>query len=285
MKNLYDINELTHELSRHGIKLSKGLGQNFLIDPTVCPRMAKMAGIDENTGVIEIGPGVGVLTVEAAKLAKRVVAVELDERLRPILEKNFAPYPNISVVWGDVLKIDLKALIAERFADCERIVVCANLPYYISSPIIMALLEKELPINSITVMVQREAAERFCAPVGSRAAGAVTVSVHYHSVPEMLFIVLPESFLPAPKVDSAVMRLELRSEPPCDVGDVAVFRRIVKAGFSQRRKTLVNSVSSGGFSKEKILAALEELELSPSARIEELTMEQLAALSRSLCKK
>ncbi|MBE6754708.1 MAG: ribosomal RNA small subunit methyltransferase A [Ruminococcaceae bacterium] len=282
MKKLTDIGEVKRALERHGIVLSKGLGQNFLINPTVCPRMAEYCGADDSTGVLEIGPGIGVLTVELAKLAKRVVAIELDERLKPLLEENLEPYPNAQVVWGDAMKLNLPALIEEHFSDCRRVVVCANLPYYITSPIIMMLLEQRLPIESITVMVQKEAAERMCAPVGSRESGAVTVAVHYHSVPSVLFSVSAGSFLPAPKVDSAVMKLEVLQQPPVDAGDEKQFRRLIKAGFSQRRKTLLNAVSAGGFSKEAAAAALDEMGLPRTARLEQLTLEQLAHLNRCL---
>jgi len=282
MKNLTDINEVRGALARHGIILSKGMGQNFLINPSVCPRMAEFSDIDSNTGVIEIGPGIGVLTVELAKLAGKVVAIELDTRLEKLLGENLADYPNAEVVWGDVLEIDLPRLIEEKFSGFSRLVVCANLPYYITSPIIMGLLEQRLPLDCITVMVQKEAAERMCAPVGSRASGAVTVSVHYYCEPKILFKVSAGSFLPAPKVDSAVMRLDILETPPVDVGDEAVFRKLVRAGFSQRRKTLMNSVSSAGFGKEMLGNALDQCGIERTARIEQLTMEQLAALSRAL---
>ncbi len=282
MKNLTDLNEVRNALSRHGIVLSKGMGQNFLINPTVCPRMAELSGADSETGVIEVGPGIGVLTVELAKLAKRVVAIELDDRLKGLLSENLADYPNAEVVWGDVLITVLPALIKEIFSDCGKVIVCANLPYYITSPIVMGLLEQRLPLDSITVMVQREAAERMCADVGSRASGAVTVSVHYYSEPQILFRVSAGSFLPAPKVDSAVMRLDILREPPVDVGSEAVFRRLIRSGFSQRRKTLLNSVSSGGFSKDKLCEVLDECGIERTVRIEQLTMEQLAGLSRKL---
>lgn len=258
------------------------MGQNFLINPSVCPRMAEMSGIDQDTGVIEIGPGIGVLTVELARLAGKVVAIELDRRLEGLLGENLSEYPNAEVVWGDVLKIDLPELIREKFDGYKRLVVCANLPYYITSPVIMGLLEQRLPLDCITVMVQKEAAERMCAQVGSRASGAVTVSVHYYCEPVILFKVSAGSFLPAPKVDSAVMRLDILSEPPVEVGDEAVFRKLVRAGFSQRRKTLINSVSSAGFSKELIGQIIDELGIDRTVRCEQLTMEQLAALSRGL---
>lgn len=282
-KNLTDINVVRSTLERHGIVLSKGLGQNFLINPSVCPRMAELAEVDDKTGVIEIGPGIGVLTVELAVRAKRVVAIELDERLKPVLAEHLAEFDNTEVMWGDVMKIDLHALIKEKFPDCEKIVVCANLPYYITSPIVMMLLEQRLPLRNITVMVQREAAQRMCAPVGSRESGAVTVAVHYYSEPRILFSVSAGSFLPAPKVDSAVMCLAVREQPPVEVVDEAVFKKIIKNGFGQRRKTLVNAISSGGaFDKNAAGDALEAMGLTRTARIEQLTMEQLAELSNRL---
>ncbi len=283
MSNLTDINAIKNMLSKHGVKLQKGLGQNFLCNPTVCPRMAEQSDIDQTTGVIEIGPGIGVLTVELAERAKRVVAIELDERLKPILAENLAPYDNAIVVWGDVMKLDLHELIEQRLGDCERLVVCANLPYYITSPILMKLLEDKLPIDTITVMVQLEAAERMCAPVGSRAAGAVTVAVRYYSEPSVLFRVSAGSFLPPPKVDSAVMRLDLLKTPPVKVSNEQRFFRLVKAGFSQRRKTFVNSVSSdNSFSKAAAIESLTDMGLSADIRMERLTLEQLAELSERL---
>lgn len=283
MNSLTDIKEVRAALESCGIRPSKGMGQNFLINPSVCPRMAKESGIDEHTGVLEIGPGIGVLTCELAKLAQKVVSIELDTRLEPVLAANLAPYPNAEVVWGDVMKLDLPNLIAERFADCERVAVCANLPYYITSPIVMLLLESRLPIESITVMVQKEAADRMCAPVGSRESGAVTVAVSYYAEPEILFGVSAGSFMPAPKVDSAVMRLSIRKAPEFDVGDEKIFRALVRAGFSQRRKTLVNSASTSPlFGKAKLTEALSRLGINPAVRAEKLSMEQLAALSRIL---
>ena len=283
--DLTDINEVRRLLFRHGIKLSKGLGQNFLVNPTVCPRMAGMAA-DSGTGVIEIGPGIGVLTAELARRAKRVVSIELDRRLEPVLAETLADFGNIELLWQDALKTDLAALITEKFSDCDKVSVCANLPYYITSPMIMKLLEDRLPIDSITAMVQLEAAQRICAPVGSRAAGAVTVAVRYYSRPGIVFRVSPGSFLPPPKVDSAVIRLDILRDG--DTGGVAVsdeklFFRMVKAGFAQRRKTLVNAVSSDSlFPKEAVAKALEKLGIDGNARIEQLTMEQLAALSSAL---
>lgn len=282
--NLADFDTLSKILRSEGFNLKKSLGQNFLVDPTVCPEMAASA-CDKNTGALEIGPGAGVLTRELSDAAKKVVAVELDERLRPVLKKTLADKDNVEVIFGDAMKLDLNALIREKFSDCERIAVCANLPYYITSPIIMHLLECRLPIDNITVMVQKEAAERLCAEVGSREAGAVTVAVSYYADAEILFGVGRESFMPPPNVDSAVIRLTLRDKPAVDIRDEAAFFRFVKACFAQRRKTLVNTVSASlGVSKELLRAALGELGLSETARSENLSMKELAFISDYIIK-
>ena len=286
MPSLSDIGTIKDIMQRHGFSFSKGLGQNFLVNPSVCPRMAEMCGANEKTGVLEIGPGIGVLTVELARRAGRVVAVELDDRLIPVLGETLAEYSNVTVIHGDALKLDLARIIAEHFSDCESVAVCANLPYYITSPVIMALLESRLPITSVTVMVQKEAADRICAPVGSRDSGALTVAINYYSQPRMLFKVSAGSFMPPPKVNSAVIRMDVLTEPKYDVGDEKTFFAMVKAGFSQRRKTLANSLTSGGFlSKEEAAQALAEADIAPNARIESLDMEKLARLSKGLSKK
>ena len=277
--NLSDINTVRSLLQKNGFTFKKSLGQNFLINPDVCPEMAA-AACDRNTGVIEIGPGIGVLTAELSARAKRVVAIELDERLKKILPVTLSECDNVEVIYGDVMKTDLKGLIAEKFADCERVAVCANLPYYITSPIVMGLLESRLPIDSITVMVQKEAAERLCAEVGTREAGAVSVAVSYYSEPEILFEVKRDSFMPPPKVDSAVIKLNIRNNPPVAVKDEAKFFRLVRASFAQRRKTLVNTLSNTlSIDKEDIKKALSALGLSETVRGERLTLEELAELS------
>lgn len=280
--NLSDINTVRALLQKNGFTFKKSLGQNFLINPDVCPTMAD-AACDKDTGVIEIGPGIGVLTAELSARAKRVIAIELDERLKKILPVTLSDCENVEIIYGDVLKTDLKALIAEKFSDCSRVAVCANLPYYITSPIVMSLLEGRLPIDSITVMVQKEAAERLCAKVGTRDAGAVSAAVSYYSEPEILFGVDKNSFMPPPKVDSAVIQLHIRDNPPVLVEDEAKFFRLVKACFAQRRKTLVNTVSNtAGIDREKIKEALAQLGLSETVRGERLTLEELAELSNLL---
>ena len=268
----------------NGFTFKKSLGQNFLTDLSVCERMAKRA--DKDTYVLEIGPGAGVLTKQLCREAKRVIAIEIDTRLKPILEKELAGFDNVKVIFADVLKLDLKSLIKEEFGENARVIICANLPYYITSPIIMGILCQRLPVESLTVMVQKEAAERLCAEVGDRAAGAVTAAVRYYSRPEILFLVKKESFVPAPKVDSAVINLEILNEPPVKVLDEKFFMSVVKSCFAQRRKTLLNSVSNTlGISKETIKNALLKLGLSESVRGESLTLSNLADLSNLLYKK
>ncbi len=269
-------------LGRHGFRFSKALGQNFLIDPRVCPRMAAESGAAECAGAIEVGPGLGVLTYELAQVAKKVVAIELDQRLFPVLGETLADCPNVELVQGDVLKLDLHALIQEKFGG-QEVCVCANLPYYITSPVIMGLLEGGLPLKSITVMVQKEAAERICAQPGQRACGAVSVSVHYHSQPQVLFGVSRGSFLPPPNVDSAVIRLDLRREPPVQVADEGWFFRVSRAAFAQRRKTAANSISASlGLPKAQVEAALGAAGIPANARAEQLSLEQFAALVNAL---
>lgn len=278
---LTDMGYIRSLLERHGFRFSKKLGQNFLINPSVCPRMAEACGCTPETGVLEIGPGFGVLTRELSLRAGKVVAIELDDRLLPVLAETLAGRDNVEIVSGDCMKLNLVELLRDRFGD-RPVAVCANLPYYITSPILMNLLESRLPVTGITVMVQKEAAQRLCARPGTREAGAVTLAVQYYAQAETLFSVSRGSFMPAPNVDSAVIRLTVRREPPCAVRDEKQLFRLIRAGFGQRRKTLPNSLSAAGFSREAILAALVASEISPTARAEELTLEQFAALSDHL---
>lgn len=281
MDNLSDIGRVKDLCRRYGFTFSKGLGQNFLVNPTVCPRIAELGGADSETGVLEIGVGFGVLTVELARRAKKVVAVEIDESLRPVLAETLEGYSNIRLIFSDILKLDLPKLIQTEFAGMD-VVVCANLPYYLTSPILMALLEQRLPIRSITVMVQKEAAQRLCAEMGTRECGAVTAAVRWYSKPKVLFQVSRGSFLPPPNVDSTVIRLDLRREPPVQTDEAFLFS-LIRLAFSQRRKTLANPVSSGlHIPKEKVIAALDAIGAKPSARAEELTLLQFAALSDQL---
>lgn len=281
--NLYDINTIKKILSKYGFTFSKALGQNFLIDPDVCPKMAKSLNADDKTGVLEIGPGIGVLTKELGKVAKKVVSIELDKRLLPVLEETLGDYDNIEIVNGDVMELDLKALIEEKFEGCSNIKVCANLPYYITSPIIMMLLESELNIDEIVVMVQKEAGERLCAKVGTRQAGAVSVAVNFYADGEILFDVPRESFMPSPKVDSVVIRLKIGNECKYEIENKKKFFSVVKCAFAQRRKTALNSISNTmGVPKAKLTEIFEELGLDINIRPEKLTMEDLIELSEKI---
>ncbi len=282
MYNLTDISTVKDILARHGFHFSKALGQNFIINPSICPRMAEESGIDGNCGVIEIGAGIGVLTAELAKRAKKVVVIEIDTKLLPILDETLKDFDNIEIINQDVLKTDLAALIKEKF-DGMPVYVCANLPYYITSPVIMALLESRLPIEAITVMVQKEAAQRLCADVGSRLSGAVTVAVDYYAKAEKLFDVSAGSFMPAPKVDSSVIRMDIRKKPEISITNEELFFKMVHAAFGQRRKTASNSISAGsGIPKDVVIKAIEECGFPSSVRAESLSMEELAMLSEKI---
>ncbi len=283
MYNLSDIGTVKNILEKHGFTFSKALGQNFLINPEVCPEMARQAVTGENDGVIEIGAGVGVLTAELCKRAKKVVSIELDKRLLPVLDETLKEFDNFEVVNEDILNVDLHKLIREKFSDCENVSVCANLPYYITSPVIMKLLEDKLPVKQIIVMVQREAADRLTAPVGSRESGAITVAVNYYAEAEKLFNVSKGSFVPSPKVDSAVIRLTVYEKPPIETKDEELFFKTVKAMFMQRRKTALNSVSAGlGVPKDAVARALEMTGLDINIRAEKLTLSQLCEFTNNL---
>lgn len=281
--NLCDYNTVNKILSNHGFSFSKALGQNFLINPEVCPAMADALNADEKTGVIEIGAGIGVLTKELCRVAGRVVTVELDKRLFPVLEETLADCKNLTLIEGDIMKTDISALIKKHFADMNHIKVCANLPYYITSPVIMMLLQSGLNIDEIVVMVQKEAAERFCAPVGSRECGAITAAANYYAEAEILFDVHKSSFMPSPKVDSAVMRLIPRKEKEIQVDNEKHFMAIIKAAFAQRRKTALNCLSNGlGIPKQQVAEALKKLGIDEKARPESFSMQDFANLSKLL---
>lgn len=280
MENLTNLGTIREIMDRFGFTFSKSLGQNFIVNPSVCPRIAELGGVGPETGVLEIGAGFGVLTNELAARAKKVVVVELDSRLLPVLDYTLAEYDNVVVRNQDILKTDLPALLAQEFAGME-VVVCANLPYYITSPILMTLLESRLPVRAITVMVQKEAGERLCAPMPSRACGAVTAAVRYYSEPRVLFPVSRGSFYPAPNVDSMVVRLDVRDRLPLEGKEERRLFRVVRAAFGQRRKTLCNTLSQGlEISKETAAAAIAAVGLKPAARPEELSLEEFIALSR-----
>lgn len=284
--NLCDYTTVNKILSKHGFTFSKALGQNFLIDSSICPAMAEMLNADKNTGVLEIGPGIGVLTKELCRVAGKVIAVELDKRLYPVLDETLSEFDNFELVEGDVMKLNLTELIDNKFSGFDPIKVCANLPYYITSPVIMTLLESNLPIDEIEVMVQKEAAERLCAQIGTRSAGAVSVAVNYYGNAQILFEVGRNSFMPSPKVDSAVIRITLNKQPKYKVEDEKKFFSLVRAAFAQRRKTLVNSLSNSlGISKDKIINAMRQLGLDEGIRAEKLKMEDFVSLCDLLYRK
>lgn len=279
LTNIGTVRDILH---RHGFSFSKGLGQNFLVNPEVCPRIAEMGNAGKGYGILEIGTGIGVLTKELAIRADKVSAVEIDSRLMPVLAETLDGFDNIKIYNEDVMKADLAKIISEDFSGL-RAAVCANLPYYITSPVIMLLLESRLPIDSITVMVQKEAAQRLCAEVGSRESGAITVGVNYYGSVKKLFGVSRGSFMPSPKVDSAVIRIDIDKEPVLNEAEEKFFFQMVKAGFSQRRKTFANSVSSiMGIPKADIYETLSEIGISEAVRIEALTMDELIELSKKL---
>lgn len=277
---LTNIGTIKDLFSRNGFSFSKSLGQNFLINPSVCPNIAEQGGAESGVCALEIGTGVGVLTRELAKRCDKVVAVEIDERLKPILAETLADFDNVSVVFADVMQTDLAALIAEQFGERE-VVICANLPYYITSPVIMKVLESRLPVKSMTVMVQKEAAERICAKPGTRECGAITYAVNYYSEPRTLFRVNRGSFMPSPNVDSAVIRMDIKRERELPEAEEKLLFRIIRAGFSQRRKQLVNPLSAElRLSKAETAALLEKAGLRVSSRAEELTLLDYVVLTK-----
>ena len=278
--DLCDIDQIKSLLARHGFRFSKSMGQNFLIADWVPRDIAAASGAGAGTGVLEIGPGVGPLTVQLAERADRVVCVELDRSLLPILAETLRDAPNAEVVSGDVLNTDIPALVQEKFAGLDPI-ACANLPYNITSPAVTALVEAGC-FSSITVMVQREVARRICAGPGGRDYGAFSIYCQYRTRPELLFEVPPDCFIPAPRVTSAVVRM-VPHPPPAEVDDPDHFFRTVKAAFALRRKTLLNSLSQAGpYPKEALSQALERCGLPENVRGEQLSIPQFTQLSKAL---
>ena len=282
MPTLTDLSTIRDLCARYDFALSKGFGQNFIINPGICPRIAEAAGIGPGWGALEVGPGIGVLTEQLCKRADNVVSIEVDKRLPPLLEETMADYDNFKLILNDVLKVDLKALLAKEFGG-KPVAVCANLPYYITSPILMRLLEEKLPIRNITVMVQKEAAQRLCAAPGTRDAGAISYAVAYYAEPKLLFSVQPGSFYPAPKVTSAVVRMDIRPTPAVQVEDEAGYFALVRAAFGQRRKTAANAIAGGlNLPKEKVIAAIESAGFDARIRPEALTLEDFAKIQQAL---
>ena len=285
MINVTDIQVMKPLLAVHGFHFSKAKGQNFLTAAWVPQQIAEDAGVDETAGVLEIGPGIGPLTQQLALRAGKVCAVELDQRLKPILELTVGEFDNLEIIWNDVLKMDVKALVREKFEGL-RPMACANLPYYITSPILSALLEAEC-FDSVTVMVQKEVAQRIAAAPGSADYSAFTVFCNYYAEPEILFDVPAHCFMPQPKVTSAVIQLRCRKELPWDIADPAVFFRVVKASFAMRRKKLSNGLASGfpelgKAGAEEVLAACG---FDANVRGETLSIPQFGAIANEIVRR
>ena len=278
--NLCDIQTIRAVLGRHGFHFSRSLGQNFLTDESVPRRIAEMSGAAEAKNVVEVGPGMGCLTAELCRRAEKVVAVELDRALLPVLDETLAEFDNFEVVQGDVLALDLAALCCEKFGD-GRAVACANLPYYITTPAITALLESGA-FEQVTVMVQKEVAQRICAAPGTAAYSAFTIYVQYHAAAEILFDVPADCFVPRPKVDSAVLRLRPLKEPAVKTQDEKLFFALVRAAFNMRRKTLVNAlgpVLGSSMGKEEITELVLSVGLDARVRGERLSLQDFARLA------
>lgn len=283
--NLTDYHDITALLQRHGFRFSKSMGQNFLTAAWVPQQIAAESGITAADGALEIGPGVGCLTAELAKTAGRVTAIELDERLRGVLGETLADFDNVSIVFADALKADLPAICAETLGE-RPWKVCANLPYNVTTPLITAFLEAGC-FESVTVMIQKEVAQRLCAAPGTGEYGAFSVLVQWYAEPKLLFDVPPHCFVPQPKVTSAVVRMDRRTAPPASVDDEKLFFRTVRAAFAQRRKTLSNALRSAfsELDRAAIESAMEETGLPPAVRGETLSIAQFAALSNALLRK
>ena len=286
MKDLIIPRNTIQFLQNHGISAKKRYGQNFLIEPRVLKKIIEGAGITKEDTILEIGPGIGTMTQALCEAAGRVIAVEIDRDMIPLLEENLAGYDNYEIINDDILKVDLGALAESTFSETAgRFKVVANLPYYITTPIIMGLLEQKLPLESITVMVQKEVAERMQAQPGTKDYGALTLAVQYYTEAEIIANVPSNCFIPRPNVDSAVIRLKLHEERPVQPQDEAKMFRVIKASFAQRRKTLVNGLKNDpalqaeGIDRERIEAAFTQMGLDQNVRGERLTLEEFARLS------
>lgn len=281
MINLTDISYVRGLMKSFDKNFSKSLGQNFLINKEVLSGIISAAGVDKETNVLEVGPGIGTLTRELSDAAKKVVSVEIDSKLLPVLEYTLSDKDNVTVINNDILKTDIPSLIKEHF-DGGKILLVANLPYYITTPIILELIKHRECFSSITVMVQKEVAERMAATEKGKEYGSLSVHVRYFTKPEIMFIVPPTDFVPAPKVSSAVIRLDILDSPSVNPKDENMFFKVVRGAFALRRKTLVNSLSSVGFPKEKVLSALSELGFDSKIRGERLSLNDFTALADKL---
>lgn len=285
--NISNKNETLHILKKYGFQFKKSLGQNFLIEQNILDKIVKVAEIDSNTGVIEIGPGIGALTQKLAQRAGKVVSVEIDQRLLPILNETMSEYNNAEIIHGDVLKISLKEVIENNLSDFKKIKLVANLPYYVTTPIIMSILEDKLEIDSITIMVQREVAERISATPGGKEYGSLTLMVNYFAEASIAFYVPSTVFIPKPNVDSAVLQLKIRKEPPMYVDNEDLLFKMIKASFAQRRKTINNNLLNNLVGKENkgmLNDLFRTLNIDSNRRAETFSLEEFVNLSNSLHK-
>ncbi|OAH56766.1 16S rRNA methyltransferase [Domibacillus aminovorans] len=286
MKDIATPSRTKDILSRHGFSFKKSLGQNFLIDSNILQRITETAGLTKETGVIEIGPGIGALTEHLARTAGKVVAFEIDQRLLPILDETLSPYDNVKVIHEDVLKADVKAVVEKEFVGYDRLMVVANLPYYVTTPIIMKLLEDKVPVNGFVVMLQKEVGARISAKPSTKEYGSLSIAVQYYTEAELAFIVPKTVFTPPPNVDSAIIKLMVRGERAVRVQNEDFFFTVTRASFAHRRKTilnnLVNGLPNGKEKKERIIAALEKAGIEPSRRGETLSLAEFGMLSDAL---
>ncbi|MFC0472873.1 16S rRNA (adenine(1518)-N(6)/adenine(1519)-N(6))-dimethyltransferase RsmA [Halalkalibacter kiskunsagensis] len=275
-------------LAKFGFSFKKSLGQNFLIDTNILNNIVEAANITSDTGVIEVGPGIGALTEQLAKKAKKVVSFEIDQRLLPVLDETLAPYNNVKIIHSDVLKANIHEVMSEEFQGIEEVMVVANLPYYVTTPILMKLLEEHLPIKGIVVMIQAEVADRIAAKPGTKEYGALSIAAQYFAKAERVMTVPATVFVPQPRVDSAVLRLTIRDEPAVKVTDEPYFFKVFHACFANRRKTILNNLVHNLGPKEKkqeIEEALSEAAIDPKRRGETLSLEEFGRLSESLLKR
>lgn len=272
-------------LEKHGFSFKKSLGQNFLIDTNILNNIVNSANLKQTSGAIEIGPGIGALTEQLAKRVNKVVAFEIDQRLLPILEETLSPYPHVSVVHSDVLKANIHQVIAEQFEDGQDLMVVANLPYYVTTPILLKLLEEKLPIRGIVVMIQKEVADRIAAKPGTKEYGSLSIATQFYAEAQTEMVVPKTVFVPQPNVDSAVLKLTIRKEPPVKLKSEKYFFEIVRASFAQRRKTILNNLLHNVFSKNdklKVEQIMQNIGIAPSRRGETLSMDEFARLSDAL---
>jgi 16S rRNA (adenine1518-N6/adenine1519-N6)-dimethyltransferase len=285
-KDIATPNRTKEILKKYGFSFKKSLGQNFLIDTNVLNNIVDCADLQTDSGAIEIGPGIGALTEQLAKRCERVVAFEIDQRLIPILNETLAPYPHATVIHSDVLEADIHSVISDNFLEGQDLMVVANLPYYVTTPILMSLLEKKLPIRGIVVMIQKEVAERIAAKPGTKNYGSLSIAAQYYAIASTEMIVPKTVFVPQPNVDSAVLKLTVRDEPAVKVKDEQFFFALIRASFAQRRKTLINNLTHNLFTKaekETVELALINCQIDPTRRGETLSIEEFALLANTLC--